>query len=257
MSWVVIAAAGPKSDLSEIASVASTSRIREATDDASLAAAVRQATTEGADRIAVVGTDRDLAIAAGAVLDAPVRPALALVPTQASDIHRMFGLDRRAAIGRLQAGSRYPADLGRVRGSFGEHFFVGSVAASRIVRMWWLMRADPIRIETRRGVHEHRASLVVAANAQHLQGRTIAPRAALMDGALDVQSFGGTLRWRLRAWSAAERALHFGLRTTWRRSFGAAVLMVPQSWVIRADGRRLGLGPFSVEAIPLAFDLWI
>ncbi|MEE9297609.1 MAG: hypothetical protein V3V29_01045 [Acidimicrobiia bacterium] len=91
---------------SEIASVASASGVREATDDAGLAGAVRQATTEGADRIAVVE--------------------------------------------RLQAGSRYPADLGRVRGSFSEHFFVGSVAASRMVRMWWLMRPDPIRIETRR-----------------------------------------------------------------------------------------------------------
>ncbi len=253
MTWLVITAPGTTAPIE----AADAGPLQVANDEADVALLAGAAARNGAERIAVVGADCDLATAAGSVHETGARPALALLPAGPSALHRMFGLDSTTAVARLRDGTRYPADLGQVTTNAGHRFFVAAASASRWPGRWTWRRPETVTITTDRRKHEMRGSLVVAANAQHLGDRNIAPRAALMDGMLDIHAFGGSLLQRRRAWAAARRGLHAGRPGVWRRRATASQVVVPEAWSVRADGVSAGLGPFTVALIPLAFDLWI
>ncbi|MFQ5426335.1 MAG: hypothetical protein ACE5EV_04565 [Gaiellales bacterium] len=167
----------------------------------------------------------------------------------------MFGHRRSDMIGRLSGGVAYPADLGIATHADGSVPFIAHSVASRHGGLKRTGRQSAeVHIELARRSYAIDAWAVVAANTQHLGPYTIAPKAAVTDGELDLQGLGGRRRRLLRT---ARRGLHLTSAASWRRSTRSAVIDVPAKWVIAADGIPVARGPFEVSVIEHAFDLWI
>jgi diacylglycerol kinase family enzyme len=206
--------------------------------------------------IAVIGTDSDLAHTALQLMETDRRLPIALIPTGESDLLRMFGLNRDRMLARLETGAPYATDLGMCHISASHHPFVGSVCA-RPTRWRRLVSTAAVSVDLRGRTHDLDAWEVVVANAQHVDGQTIAPRAAVMDGTLDVQVFGGPPTRRPAVRRFRRTGLHLRSGHVWRRSAPTFAISVPASWRIAADLVAVGTGSFSVEIAPGAFDLWI
>jgi diacylglycerol kinase family enzyme len=252
MRWAVLVAGTAPDDLGEVcdAAHASTSTRWSGPE------AIEELVAGNPDGLVVAGTDADLAIAAHVVYQRGTRTPLALIPSNRSDLLRMFGLDRDAILSRLQAGDRYPTDLGECEIGSTSIPFVAHVSAHRSgLRALSTDREVTIAIGERS--HSLRSGLVVVANAQHFRGRTIAPRGAVMDGRLDFQSIGGSALRRARSMRRARTGHHLKDRNVWRRSAAGGEISLGAGWSVNTDSRRAGSGPFSVRVVPGAFDLWI
>jgi hypothetical protein len=254
MKWSVVVAGSSPADLDIIVAEA------QATSDATPASAevvadlCQRPTTVG---ILVVGSDADLARVASAMHSSGRDFPLALIPNTKSDVLAMFGLDRKGAIGRIQSASPYRADLGSVRIGDAVRPFVAHVAANDRRSRRFLLRSDPLVITTARRSYQLAGWWIIAANAQHHAGRTIAPKAALTDGELDIQVFGGSARSRQRLRRLTKRGLHLRDRALWRRSVASCSADIPAEWTVSVDGVATGFGPFEVSTGAQAFDLWV
>lgn len=254
MKWSVVVAGSSPADLDIILSEAqATSDVPSASAE-DVADLCQRPTTVG---ILVVGSDADLARVASAMHGSGRDFPLALIPNTRSDVLAMFGLDRKGAIGRIQSGSPYRADLGRVRIGDAVRPFVAHVAASDRRSRRLLLRSDPVVITTARRSYQLAGWWIVVANAQHHAGRTIAPKTALSDGELDIQVFGGSARSRLRLRRLTKRGLHLRDRALWRRSVASCSADIPAGWAVSVDGVATGFGPFEVSTGTQAFDLWV
>lgn len=214
--------------------------------------------TSGADvgdGVILVGDDRALSDLAAAV--PPDLPIL-FVPKPGSDLARMFRFDQTGVRARMAHGASYRADLGIAGGAKREVPFVAHAVLSRTGRLrpWWARRR-PVEIE-RKGRADLRAvTTVVLANAQHLDGSTVAPRAALMDGRGEMQCLEGSPLGRAAALRRMDRGLHLGLESVHRRSFEVVGLGAPPSWHLVADGQDAGPGPWYVRIEAGAYTLWV
>ncbi len=255
MRWSLIVAGQPPSDLEAIASAADSDRTAAPRTAQAVDVLVSEAATEG---LVVVGTDADLAAVVGFMLSAGGDLPIALVSRGDSDLLAMFSLKRADVVSRLQTGGRYRSDLGRVTIDGTERPFVTHVTAASRRSLGSLgSSADITIITSRRSHHHHDAWRVVASNAQHVGGRTIAPKAALTDGRIDIQVFGGSFLARTRIQRLSRRGLHLNHPAVWRRSTAFCSVVSPPQWKIRVDGIAAGSGPWEVSVQADAFDLWI
>lgn len=236
MSWLVVAAHPRARAVRRIASRLGLDPPRD------LAAAA--GSDVAAAGIAVIGGDADLAAVALARLDAGRRVPLALLPAAGSDLLRMFAKPQSD----LADGAPYPSDLGMC--SHGDSI---TPFVSHLTGRSRIGRTAAFTITAHR-TWEVRGWRCVVANAQHLRGRAVAPRAALMDGELDIQIHGGARR-RIRG--LTRHGLHLAEPGVWRRSLGSAEIALPSPWRLAADGRDIGAGSCSVRTEVAAFDLWI
>lgn len=207
------------------------------------------------DRVVFVGTDGDLAQFA-----LRVGPDVAILhaPPGRSDLGRMFGFTDQTVPERMEIGSRYRADLLVVRsGARAVPCVAHAVAARRGRIPSWMARRRAVSITLRGRTSEHRAAAVVVANAQHIGRRTVAPRAALMDGRAEVQVLGGSLRARMEAWRAMERGLHLATAGVHRRTFDRLELLLPPAWKLGVDGRPVEGTRWTVDVVPGAYTLWV
>lgn len=211
----------------------------------------------GTEGLIVLGDDPDLARLGALVADLELRLPIALIPNGDSDVLRMFGLTRDSVLSRLQSGSVYPVDLGQLTIGSSKSAFVGHVTAAPPLWQRAMLRDVEVVVTTSRGTSRIGSASIVVANTQYVAGRCLAPKAALTDGVVDIQSTGGSLLSRFRARRLAERGLHLRLRSVWRRSARSCEIDVPVGWQVSADGVRVGRGSFEIAVRPRAFRLWI
>jgi diacylglycerol kinase (ATP) len=247
---------------------------------------VVSAARSGATRFAVVGGDGTAHLALNALMslgwDAP--PTLAIVPAgSGSDFIRTFALPRslEGGVAVLAGDGVYRCDVGRIDGGFGTRWFLnvmnsGVAAASvgtamrlprflgglRYSAAFWLAlpRFRPTHIDVRAGSRTigGEALNVVVANGQFFGGGlNIAPQAAVMDGALDLQVFLGPRRRAFSIMPRVVRGLHLRHPAVLRGRAPRFELDVPQSWPVEADGELLGYGPVTVSVVPEAIDFKI
>jgi hypothetical protein len=208
---------------------------------------------EEADHLVHVGSDASLAHLA---LDAgPERPILH-VPTDGSDLLRMFG--PATPQDRLAHGSPYPIELLNATSEVGSHPIVGHAVASGTGRLPGFL-AGRRDVTIRRPGRDDRlvAAGIIVANAQHIDRLTVAPRAALMDGRFDVQVVTGGAVERLRIRRAMARGLHLVRASVHRRSVEAVSFDLPAGWSLTCDGVPAAGRSWTVAVAPAAAMLWV
>jgi hypothetical protein len=227
---------------------------------AEVAAAGQHAIDEGHDRVGIAGTDADAAVVAEVAAASGRRIGLALLGH--SDLLRTFALRDRDGVARLVGGRPYPTDLGLVEGGWGRSPFINSVVAGMPASPWGVTpwtpgRPGSVGVDAGRSLLREDVVGVLAMNGQIWSGMTVAPRATLVDGALEVQLLAAR-RWRLLALRSAMRhGLHVARSDVTRRSLTAGRVSIPERWWVAADGRRLGRGSFGLSVHASAFDLLI
>jgi diacylglycerol kinase family enzyme len=166
----------------------------------------------------------------------------------------MFGLGRSDIVARLPDGEPYPIDLGVVTMEGIDFPFVANaVARPGRARPWG--GAVAVAVGPRSCTTQ--AWMVTIANAQHHGRWTVAPRAALMDGAMDVQVFAGSIARRPHIQRLLRHGLHTRSKAVWRSSGTAIDATIPASWRVRTDGVAIGSGPLAARLEPGALTLWI
>ena len=208
-------------------------------------------------------------------------PTLAILPAgSGSDFIRTFALPKtmQEMAPRFATTDRYRCDVGVIEGSFGRRYFlnaanVGVAAASvqvadrlprwmggaRYAAGFWLKlaRFGSVDIELEAGSRRFagKAISVVIANGQFFGGgMNVAPRAALMDGKLDVQVFVGPRRQAFSVMPRVVRGTHLLLPGVRRFESADFRLRVPDNWPVEVDGEMLGTGSVHGHAISGAID---
>lgn len=248
-----------------------------------LAEQVAKGISAGARDFAAVGGDGTAHLVLNALMHHswPSPPTLAILPAgSGSDFIRTFALpksmDEMAA--RLVTDDRYRCDIGVIEGSFGTRYFlnaanVGVAAAAvsvadrlprrlggaRYAAGFWLKlaRFGSVDIDLRAGARTFagKAISVVIANGQFFGGgMNVAPRAALMDGKLDIQVFVGPRRRAFSVMPRIVRGTHLGMRGVRRFEAANFEIEVPPDWPVEADGEVLGSGPVRGSVRPAAID---
>jgi hypothetical protein len=205
----------------------------------------------------IVFSGDDAALAAFA-LGAGPEVAILYAPTGPSDLARMFAFGDRDIGSRLRSGERYPTDLILATADgITTPVIAHAIASRRGGLPRWFQRPGEISLLVGDRPKRLRASGLVIANAQHVGRRTVAPRAALMDGRAEVQVLGGTVRERLRADRAMSRGLHVRMPGVDRRPFSRLVVEVPSRWVFTLDGVPVAGGRWEFVVHPAAITLWV
>jgi diacylglycerol kinase (ATP) len=252
--------------------------------------AIRDAAVAGRWRLAVVGGDGTVSLAANEILKAewPRRPVLGVMPTGTGcDLLRTFGMshDLGEAAGHLLGESIYPIDVGRLEGEWGTRYFVnvaqtgvGAAAAetaSLLSRSWGkgryplaFIRRLPgfppallkVQMTDGDGVRDHQGPGLAAifANGQFFAGGwNVAPRSSLNDGRLDLQIINCRKTYALRLVPKIIKGVHLTDGAVRRYATGAFELVTSPIWPIEADGDPVGNTPVSVSVVPGALDLKI
>jgi hypothetical protein len=218
----------------------------------------------GTRRFSVVGSDADSATVVAAAVAAGSRIALTPAPRRRSDLLDMFALSPGGHVERLIAGTPYPIDVGVIASPAGRRIFLNSVTAGAAAGRptlfpWWppLLARGTVSVSGRRRRSADRAVAVFVMNGQRWGANTVAPRASLGDGAVDIQIVAGRRRDIAGARSALRRGLHATTPMITRVSVDEAEVSIPPAWRVHADRRMWGRGSFTVSVIPDALDLLI
>jgi diacylglycerol kinase (ATP) len=243
------------------------------------------ATRSGRERVAVVGGDGTVNLAVNALLSVPgdQRPLLGMLPHGSGcDLLRTFAIPQslEAAARHLAGDQRYTIDVGVLEGEWGRRLFVnvaqagvGAAAAQsapRLPRRLGSPRypaafaarlpgfpAADVTLEGRRS-YQGRALAVILANGQYFAGGwNIAPKAALMDGLLDVQVIDVPKTAAPRLVPKLIRGLHLTERGVRRLTLDKVRLETDVPWPVEADGDYLGNTPLVASVLPAAVDLKI
>lgn len=248
----------------------------ESDDMESLKAIVAGAVEEGRHRFVAVGGDGTVNTVANAILAHGHRqmPVLGVLPGGTGcDLLRTFAIPQKLeeAVHHLATDTIYPIDVGVVEGEWGSRYFVnvgdvGVIAAAartaqsmsprwgRIRYLLGFARALP-RFRTT-GVHveagsrrfDGEAIAAVFANAQFFGGGfNIAPKAAMMDGDLDIQVFAARKRNAARLVPKAYRGMHLRDRCVRRFVAPSVTISTDQPWPVEVDGEYVGNTPVSVR----------
>lgn len=207
----------------------------------------------GVNRLIFVGRDAELALLSGLLESFTMESTAVAYLGGDSSVARLFAHGEAIAgvIERWQGGTEYPMDVGEVTIAGETHRFVGWIAAGGAVRRGalfpWAASAASITVESERSWTIETARAVVAANTQEVGGWRLAPRAAVMDGRLDIQALSGSVATVARLRPTLRRGLHASTEAVWRRSLARAAIQVPSRWTVLADGVRVGRGSFTVS----------
>jgi len=179
-------------------------------------ALIQEAATSGATHFAVAGGDGTVNLAVNALmpLGMGTPPVIGVLPVGTGcDLLRTFGLpqDVAGAARHLTSDEIYDIDVGTLEGSWGLRYFVnvaqtgvGAAAAQTAVSLGRRLGAAryplafaarlpgfpraTVKVITERRTIESEALAVIMANAQFFAGGwNVAPKAMLVDGALDIQ----------------------------------------------------------------------
>lgn len=240
----------------------------------------------GARRFACVGGDGTAYLVLNGLMAEPwvSPPTLAILPAgSGSDFIKTFALPKtlEGAADHLATDDVYRCDVGMLEGAFGTRYFlnvadVGVAAASvRIthrfprflgsaryaIGFWATLAGFPateVLLEAGGRSYQGPAINVVAANGQFFGGgMNIAPRAAVMDGKLDIQVFRGPRRHAFSVMPRVVRGTHLHHRGVRRFEAESFTLSCPEAWPVEADGEILGKGPVHGRVVPGAIDFKI
>ena len=179
-------------------------------------ALIQEAATSGATHFAVAGGDGTVNLAVNALmpLEIGTPPVIGVLPVGTGcDLLRTFGLpqDVAGAARHLTTDEIYDIDVGTLEGSWGLRYFVnvaqtgvGAAAAQTAASLGRRLGAvryplafaarlpgfprAKVKVITERRTIESEALAVILANAQFFAGGwNVAPKAMLVDGALDIQ----------------------------------------------------------------------
>ena len=251
-----------------------------------MAEAIRTAAAAGRWRLAVVGGDGTVSLAANEVLKSEWarRPVLGVLPGgTGGDLLRTFGMARDIdeAARHLLGDSIYPIDVGRLEGEWGVRYFVNvaqagvgaaaAVTAAGMSRSWGkgryplaFIRRLPAfpsarlvaQMATR--VHEGKGLAAIFANGQFFAGGwNVAPRSSLNDGRLDLQLIDCDKSYAIRLVPKIIKGVHLTDKAVRRYATEAFHLVTEPVWPIEADGDPVGNTPVSVSVVPGALDLKI
>jgi YegS/Rv2252/BmrU family lipid kinase len=250
--------------------------IVETGDIESLEHALDRAVLEGRYRFVAVGGDGTVNAVANAILTRqfPQMPVLGVLPGGTGcDLLRTFAISQKMeeAAAHLATDTVYPIDVGVVEGEWGSRYFVnvGDVgiiagAARRAQRMspWWgkaryliaflaalpSFRVNEITVTAGGRTFTGEGVAAVFANAQYFGGGfNIAPKAAMMDGDLDVQVFAVRKRAAARLVPKVMRGLHLTDRGVRRFVAPSAHIETRDPWPVEVDGEYLGNTPVTVR----------
>lgn len=260
--------------------------LRESTSADDIAVLVAEGVAAGATHFAGVGGDGTAHLIVNALMasDLATTPTLAVLPAgSGSDFVRTFALPRHIedAAAHLATDTVYPCDVGRLRGSFGERYFlnvadVGVAAASvavtdrlprrlgglRYTAGFWLSLAGfptkPVKLTAGKRSFEGDAINIVIANGQYFGGgMNIAPNASIMDGMFDLQVFAGPRRQAFTVMPRVVRGTHVTHKAVKRFVAPSFELECEEDWPVEADGERVGSGPITGEIVPNALNFKI
>jgi YegS/Rv2252/BmrU family lipid kinase len=288
VTWLVVVnpGAGKRNDVEErthrgLAAHGVEAEVRVSTDGAHIATLIAEGKEEGFDRFVAVGGDGT----ANAVVDSLLRlewpepPTFAILPAgTGSDFVRTFGRSQvlEDSLQYLVGDETYAIDVGHIQGPWGDRYFInvaeaglGAVVvriADRLPARWGAFRykaaiwpalarfpQGEVSITVGERQYTGPATLVVMANAQFFGGgMNVAPKAMLVDGALDVQVLTGSKRQALVLQPMVTRGTHLRHPSV-RRMSGSRVLVASAApWPVEADGEYLGEGNVEASVLPRA-----
>lgn len=247
---------------------------------------IQQAAREGATHFAVAGGDGTVNLAVNALmplgLGAP--PVVGVLPVGTGcDLLRTFGLpqDLVGASRHLTTGDTYDIDVATLEGSWGLRYFVnvaqagvGAAAAETamafgrrlgavryplafVARLPTFPRAK-VKVVTERRTIESEALAVILANAQFFAGGwNVAPKATLVDGALDVQIINCRKTGAPALVPKVIRGTHLTDPAVRRLSAVEFSVETDPSWPVECDGDPVGNTTVNGRVIPAAISLKI
>jgi len=230
--------------------------------------AVADALAHGFRRIAVEGSDPEIAAAIAAIREQRLgRQTDLAVITRGSDLMRTFAAEQtvHGAIERMTRHTPYLIDAGLVEGEFGQLVFANAVSAGVLAAgpgwfPWWprpLLPARRVAVATGDTATESVASGALVLNGQFWGDRIAAPRSTMVDGVFDVQVFNGHRMALSRLRRTMRTGMHVRSHHVRRRALAEARFDAPRAWPITVDGIRVGKGAFRVVCLPAAVRLAI
>ena len=234
--------------------------------------AVQDAIGAGQRHIAIVGGDGSISLVVDELmrLNLATPPVIAVLPAgTGSDFARPFAIAQRLeeAVHHLAGSTDYPIDVGFVRGEWGLRAYVnvaqaGLLAASverasrfpqwvgqvKYQAAFWAtlprFRGTDIELVTDRRTYSGPALLALVANGQFFGGGfNVAPKAALMDGLLDVQIIDAKRREALQLFPQVKKGLHLHHPAVKRFQTSSFSLSTSIPWPFEVDGDVIGRTP--------------
>ena len=234
--------------------------------------AVQEVARTGRRHIGIVGGDGTISLVVDELmrLNLATPPVIAVLPAgTGSDFARPFAISQRleGAVHHLAGSTDYPIDVGFVRGEWGLRAYVnvaqaGLLAASverasrlpqsigRVkyqVAFWATLpqfTGTEIELVTDRRTYSGPALLALVANGQFFGGGfNVAPKAALMDGLLDVQVIDAKRREALQLFPQVKKGLHLRHPSVTRFQTSAFSLTTSVPWPFEVDGDLIGRTP--------------
>lgn len=211
-------------------------------------------------------------------------PVLGVLPAGSGcDLLRTFGIPQHleTSAHHLRGDQVYEIDIGELVGEWGTRRFVnvaqagvGAAAAATAARLPRLLGAHrypaafglrlplfphaEIELTTERRTHRGRALAVIFANGQFFAGGwNIAPKAMLVDGALDLQVIDSAKMSAPRLVPRIVRGLHLADPGVRRMSAGGFRLETDHPWPVEADGDVIGNTPVEGRVLAAAIRLKI
>jgi YegS/Rv2252/BmrU family lipid kinase len=253
---------------------------------ADMVAALVAGAGSGFEHFALAGGDGTVNLAVNALLplDLGYSPVIGVLPVGTGcDLLRTFGLpqDLPGAAQHLITETLYPIDVGALEGEWGLRYFVnvaqagvGAAAAQTAVGISrWLGPArypiafgarlprfprTRITLTTEKRVVESEALAVIFANAQFFAGGwNVAPKATLVDGALDIQVFDVKKRQAPALVPKVVKGTHLREPGVRRLSVSEFTLATETIWPVEADGDLIGNTTVRGRVVPAAVRLKI
>ena len=249
-------------------------------------ALIEESARFGATHFAVAGGDGTVNLAVNALmplgLSAP--PVIGVLPVGTGcDLLRTFGLpqDVEGAARHLTTNAVYDIDVGTLEGSWGLRYFVnvaqtgvGAAAvqtamslgrrlgAARyplafVARLPGFPRAK-VKVITERRTIESEALAVILANAQFFAGGwNVAPKAMLVDGALDIQIINCRKTSAPALVPKVIKGTHLSDPAVRRLSAAEFSIETDPPWPVECDGDLVGNTAVKGRVIPAAISLKI
>jgi diacylglycerol kinase (ATP) len=249
-------------------------------------ALIEASARSGATHFAVAGGDGTVNLAVNALmpLGLAAPPVIGVLPVGTGcDLLRTFGLpqDVAGAARHLTTNAVYDIDVGTLEGSWGLRYFVnvaqtgvGAAAvqtamslgrrlgAARyplafVARLPGFPRAT-VKIITERRTIESEALAVILANAQFFAGGwNVAPKAMLVDGALDVQIINCRKTSAPALVPKVIKGTHLSDPAVRRLSAAEFSIETDPPWPVECDGDLVGNTAVKGRVIPAAISLKI
>jgi len=249
-------------------------------------ALIEESARSGATHFAVAGGDGTVNLAVNALmpLGLAAPPVIGVLPVGTGcDLLRTFGLpqDVAGAARHLTTNAVYDIDVGTLEGSWGLRYFVnvaqtgvGAAAvqtamslgrrlgAARyplafVARLPGFPRAK-VTVTTERRTIESEALAVILANAQFFAGGwNVAPKAMLVDGALDVQIINCRKTSAPALVPKLIKGTHLGDPAVRRLSAAEFSIETDPPWPVECDGDLVGNTAVKGRVIPAAISLKI